>query len=221
MGVWEVFGITVGFNAKVVEPVPDNFDHHERIGGVDLYFGAEADGVSNLPPHTAFWVASADCPTVVLTDGDRVLPFHAGRDSVAPRYWIPEILSADRGRASVVDTALGYFNGSGKAVRAFVLCGIGHHSFIHSLDDPKWGDSNRRLVAEVTERWGERCIRESGQHPNEVSLSMPDVIQQQLVRGGVPGRNVKHDGIDTRRDEEWWSQADGEDGRNAVLIAHA
>jgi len=192
---------------------PDELTDVVSLNGVSLCWGVRADGITNLKKGEAFYIVSADCPTVVLYDGEGVTPFHAGRDCLVVRPGRGEAT-----RPSVVTNALALFPDAAK-VSAWILCGVGDMSYPHRLDDPAWGESNIAFLAQVEAQWGPACVKRNVADPQWRSLALRPLISEQLRRSGVSSQNIKCDGIDTAEDDRWWSCVAGRStGRNGILI---
>jgi copper oxidase (laccase) domain-containing protein len=215
VGAWGVraaFSINGSeFNAKLISPDPTEFPQHGKYDGVEIHSGALADGVVGLSAGMAFWIRSADCPTVLLSGSNgEFAAVHAGKRSLLVEHWRPEF-AALKERPSVLASVLERMATPRGRIRALVICGVGPKSYLHPVDHPVHGEGNRRLFGEVRARWGEECLRGE-------SLSIPALITAQLSAGGVSRSHVFSDEIDTVVDEAWYSAIRGDTWRNHVLI---
>ncbi len=223
-GVRRIFAVNgEEFNAELVLADPSFFPHHDKHAGIDIFYGVHADAVVGLRPGDAFWLRSADCPTVVMEAGDLVLVMHAGRDSLVTRHWLQgkgHLVN----RPGVVERATAFIKTPIGEASAWILCGIGRGSFLHPHDHPTYGDSNKALYEHITKRWGHSTFVGTSRG---LSLSMPDLIESQLFEFGFAASVVASawDGVDTATDRRtnnseftWWSASRGDKDRNHVVV---
>ncbi len=189
----------------------------EKNGGLHLEFH---DGAI-LGANEAFYVATGDCPTVIVTSNDskKVIATHGGRDCLIDQEMI---LSGKPSRKnfSVVDSIMESFEGKNpERISVFIALGIGAEHFHHKWSDPKWGEVNRTLTNYVIQNFGRRCIegeREKG------CINLPKIIFRQFEKYGVG--ELEWDGCDTYSDTEngehlWHShRRDKGPARNGILV---
>lgn len=181
----------------------------------NFLFGAPVDGV-NLKPREALFLATGDCPTVVMRHvrtGD-VIAFHAGRKSLLDHDFISG--KSDNRRVGVVEHASEMFmRGARSEICTGVFLGIGPRNFEHRSDDTVHGTFNKQMIQHVCEIWGGRCfaqpakiVEESGRtvmlpRRDDVELcsrgqlDLFALIRAQAVHVGIPGVQVVSDKICT------------------------
>ena len=214
-GVSRVYAPDTRFNGVIHNTITST----RRIeASVELVTLEGSEGVTDLQCGEAVWLASADCPTVVLTDGHQLAVVHAGRWSLIDPWW--QNGNQPDERPSVIENAVGFFpENNRELIKASIHCGIGPHSFNHPLDHPKFGTSNRRLLLEVWRRWP-GADKKIGQN---FHLSLVEIIRRQFEDLDV--RTVLWDEIDTFSERDphsnellWWSAARGDSNRNGVIV---
>lgn len=217
------------FNGELADTTPKGWESEKPInGGPVIHYGHFVDGLKNIPPYHAFWVASGDCHTVILSDDDRIVPCHAGLDCLVPRYWIDKFSNRDPARRSVVQNACSLFDDVSQ-VRAAIILGIGELEY--RLDDPTYGVANECLQREFT-RWGyESSLRTTSEDAGYMAIDLVELIRIQLRRLGVPESAIWSDGHDTFSDRSpdtdghlWWSHSRAAQNgdaqkRNLVFVA--
>ena len=182
--------------------------------------GIYADGAF-LGRNEAFFMASADCPIVVLvgTQSGIVAALHGGRDAIIDRSAAEKGIPSRR-YESVVDAALARFPDEPDAIFAFIGFGIGARHFRHPFGHPVHGKRNRALVSYLMHKYG--CVVRGAEEEGCIDLS--EIIFRQIVRHKIPACNIKRDGADTFSDKDasgeyrFWSHARGDDGRNGILV---
>ncbi len=223
-GVGNIFAINgQEFNAKVIRPLPVHYRSEKGFGGhsihhsLNFFFGALADGIVGLTDGDGFFYRTADCPTVLITNGDIFSALHAGKDSLIDKNW-----DSRSCRPSVIQNGIWVMNADPSEMSAFILCGIGPSSYHCTDDHPRYGPKNRQLREMVARRYGSRCIRETREGP---SLSLPDLISSELLRCGLREDRIFYDDIDTARElapdgvsHLWASAHRGDRDRNGILV---
>jgi len=191
---------------------PDEFTQKVSCNGVSVFFGISADGVK-LPPRSAFFIASADCPTLVLQSPEgEFVATHAGRKS---------LVDDENDEGGVVFSALNLFSGNASQTYASVFCGISAEHFNHPIEHSQYGNKNRKLIAYICKRWGRECF---GKDLTEGNLNLFELISAQLKKAGVSTGHIWHDGACTYKDIQyslnpmWWSHRRGDVGRNGILV---
>jgi len=184
--------------------------------------GILADAVMFTPigHRQAFWVSSADCPTLVVSNRNGLwASAHCGRDSV---------IDPESGKSVVYNLVKAFEDrGSGPAsLSAWIVLGI-QSNFFHPTDHKVYGNKNREMLLYLNETLGEGCV--SGE-PQMGNINLKEVIRKQLLKCGLFRSNIHGDNHDTfiDRDEKsgnhkWWSarraqETDEVDGRNGVLV---
>lgn len=221
-GVYDVWALQVTRgDARVSRS--ESFSECVGAGGVTIHMKHKTDGVV-IPRGGAFWLASADCPTIVVwcKSTGFTIAAHAGRDSLLDRKRIETGIKS-REHESVVDAILEKLtNRQIPELHVFVCCGIGGEHFVHSVDDPIHGAFNVLMFKDNINRYGNDCI--VGEK-SRGALSLYDLIRAQFTTRGVPEENITTDSVNTfgDRDEEngehkWWSACRGDTERNGVLV---
>lgn len=190
--------------------------------GVTMHFGTWADGVI-LNGRVGFFIASADCPTLVLQfDNGKTVATHAGRECLFDRNTFNLKIKKDRG--SVVFKALTVVPGNIEKVYVSIFCGIKPHYFSHWTGHSIHGKNNRDMIAHITEQWGGDCFLSGEKDRSLGKLDLVRLICAQLKEAGVPEKHIWHDGSCTFSDVVahgvplWWSHRRGDEGRNGVLV---
>jgi copper oxidase (laccase) domain-containing protein len=212
-------------NAKIctVAELNEPIDCGQRIS---LRRGCDADGTVVIPAQP-FFMASADCTTIVVRDAEsgHVIAAHGGRDSLFDRQ---RILTGrvSRPHESVVDAIIEHFRvqfkSSCKALQVYLTCGIHPRHYYHSFDHPTFGEQNRKICMHLVEHWGRGILYGT---PEEGRLSIGGIITAQFFRHGIKPTDVDFDSIDTygdideTADYRWWSNRRGDTTqRNGVLV---
>lgn len=212
------------FNAKICLPEDLNTTF-DTGNGVRIMRGVDADGVI-VPEGQAFYLASADCVTIVATDpkSGMTIAAHGGRDCLIDRKRVNgEGLS--REHDSVVDAIVAQFKNAGinaKHLKIFMTCGIGPKEFEHNFFDPKYGAGNIKMCLDLIAKWG-KTVLDGDITRGKIVLT--EVIRAQFMSHGVPAYQIGFDVVDTFGDTDadgqhrWWSNRRG-DGtkRNAVIV---
>lgn len=190
--------------------------------GIWIMSGISADGVV-IPPQSAFFLASADCPTLVLqSSAGELIATHAGRECLFDRNMFGDTQSRDT--SGVVFRALSHFSGNAEEVYASIFCGIGPAHFTHPTHHPIYGDDNARMIENICARWGRRCF--AGEEKDIVwgRLDLAELLKAQLKEAGVRAEHIWHDRSCTRTDIAptgaplWWSHRRGGAGRNGIVV---
>jgi copper oxidase (laccase) domain-containing protein len=212
------------FNARVC--LSD--DLTETVMGnesVSIHRGVDADGAV-IPPGQAFYLASADCLTVVTLDpkSGMTVAAHAGRDCLFDRKRINGE-GKSREHESVVDAIVARYeqaNIQAKYLKVFMTCGISPKEFVHDFQDPKFGTANMKMCADVAHKWGLRCLDGD---MTKGKLVLTEIVRAQFMKHGVDPYHIGFDIVDTYGDTDrygnhlWWShRREPGPGRNAVLV---
>lgn len=214
------------FNSKIV--YKKNFPHKIILDdGLKMHRGVFADGVIMENRQEAFFVPSADCPTIVVAGKHIVIGAHAGRDSLLDRKKI-HLGSKSKKHNSVVDAIIERCLLAGEKIKdlqVFITCGIKAENFRHPIGHPQYGEKNKILIEHLLQKYGDDCLRG---RQEEGLISLEDLIKRQFVLHSVPPENIATDGIDTYGDYvlneyRWHSCARGKTprekkGRNGVLV---
>lgn len=214
------------FNAEIVWE--KSFRHKIRIrGGLTIRKGVFADGVVLENKQEAFFIPSADCPTVIAAGKYVVIAAHAGRDCLLDKQ---KIHTGKRSRRNegVVDAIMEKYLMAGEFIKdlhVFITCGIKSENFPHPINHPRYGKKNKILIKHLLEKYGNGCLKGK---PEEGLISLDDLIKKQFVLHDVPPENITADGIDTYDDNilgnpVWHSCARGKTQeekkkRNGVLV---
>lgn len=223
LGVEAVFAINgEECNTRVVRADGEHFPSHAWFEDrrVEVFSGAQVDGIYALERNQAFWMRSADCLAIAAVyPSGKMAVVHAGRRSLLPEGW------QAGNRLSVVQRLNERMPLEG--ARAYLVCGVGPESYPVPDDHPTYGPKNAEFRRRVAARWGPASIRETNLGP---SLSLVDVARSQLISCGISKGDIHWDGIDTVADVDdegnfvWGSTVrGGTDGGkrqlNHVLIA--
>lgn len=178
-------------------------------------------------PGEAFFIASGDCPTLVMYSpfSGKLGCAHAGRDCLFDRAKLRG--GAARKHESVVFALLDQFSWYDRShIKAFITCGIGGESFRHSMIEGDRREENRAMINYIVATWGPHCVVGSRE---EGALSLKEVIRAQLLSAGISPDNIGQDSIDTYMDGDyaymqnpgyrWWSNRRGDKSeRNGVFV---
>lgn len=203
------------FNAKIAKP--SDFPCSRGRNGVTFFHGIFADGVV-LSPQSAFFIASADCPTIVLyhPQSKTVVAAHGGRNSLLRGISLTAKASPllpHRGVADEMVRSLRRVAGKPEESRVFSFCGVGPERFSHPFESP--GHDNRALIDAIVRQYGDECV--VGPHERGC-IDLHAVIKAQFVRQGVPSDSIESDGVDTASGDEWWSHRRGTRERNGIFV---
>jgi copper oxidase (laccase) domain-containing protein len=112
-----------------------------------------ADGAV-LPIGGAFCIASADCPTIVVTtSSNKTVAAHAGLRCLIPVNSIRKG-RIDRRFKSIVTEIADRFNPLELPDMRVVICGgVGPGHYRYSIHHPTYGDTNRLIVSYINDRW--------------------------------------------------------------------
>ncbi len=185
----------------------------------------EADGAV-ISPNKGFWIGSADCPTIaVCGKGKYIIAAHGARDSLCDRVLL-ESGKVSKKFPSVVDAILVEFKKLGerlKDIRIHIACGVYPDNFLHSLDDPKHGSFNRKLIEYFLS--GKNCQNVLIGPLKEGRIDLVSVIKNQFANHGVESHRISSDGYNTYGDRQkdsfylWHSfSRDETKARNGVLV---
>jgi len=218
----ETFAPQVSTFSRKVIPADSNWKPIFLNGSSCVFRGGiTADSVLFSPNghRQAFWVSSADCPTLMLYDRSGWWgAAHCGRESIIdPEHKESVVYNLVR--------SLGNLGLKPRSLSAYVVLGI-QTNFYHEWSNPSYGEKNRRMVTCVVEEFGSECV--SGDL-SEGNISLNRIIRKQLEACGVSPRNIHMDARDTFADldksgaHKWWSArraqaTDEPNGRNGVLI---
>ena len=208
------------FEGKGVQWTNPEWRDSEDQYNVILGRGVNADGC-DVPKSSAFWLSSADCPTLIVTDGEKVICAHCGYKSLVDQRVLKG--KPSRPHFSVVDAVLEQFADSPQEkLRAFITLGIGPH----------WGEASETELKALT-----RHERLTNGNPWEnyyvgyEKLDIVELVRCQCLNRGIG--NVRADGNDTFADKDrhekflWWSyervmkqSPTDKLKRNGVLVIH-
>ena len=210
------------FNAKICDS-KDLIERLEIGRGIKLFRGCDADGVP-LKKGEAFWLSSADCPTIIVTDikSGKTIAAHGGRNSLMDSVKITTGKKS-RKNESVIDSIMSRMKGVNKSdIRAFIVSGVRPENFKHRYSDKNRGVYNKLMVEYVIDKWGRRCV--VGE-PKDGRISLVEIIKSQFVGYGVKRSQIKSTPIHTYEDRDkkgnyvWWSNRRGDKlKRNGVLV---
>jgi len=204
--------------------------------------GHNADGVvlpdKEYPVKVGFWLSSADCPTLIVTDGRRVICAHCGYKSLVDLQAL--VGKPTRPYFSVVDAVIAEFTKISvppKKLKAFVTLGIGPHFVVmRSVRQEIDHEGDRILVYEkekfATHEANWKKARFFKTTPSyDIATDIRKLTECQCLNRGIG--NVRIDDNDTFADKDkdgkslWWSyeramkQSPADKlKRNGVMVIH-
>jgi hypothetical protein len=220
-GIWQVLLPAVSaMNAACCEPT--ELTQQRAVGDIFVHYDLDADGLI-LPRQTCFFVAAADCPTVIFKDYRRgnVVAAHAARDSLVDRSRVLGYGSS-REHESVVYAALRMLCDQltrPHDIHIRICYGVAKR-FFHPIDHAQHGHFNERLLRElctIDGRTGTHSLRDW----NTGDISLPELIRAQAISHGVPAHNIQWltpDTADPQFAEDFWSHSRGDRERNGIFI---
>jgi copper oxidase (laccase) domain-containing protein len=176
----------------------------QQIKIPDYQTPVEAEGVILTEQGSAAIIQTADCPTIILTDGatGRKVVTHAGRPALTPQGHCTD--------CTIVENALAQLGAKDRnKVHAFVVGDICGTCFLHDHE------SALPLVAPFL-RLGEQVFDDVERH----GLSLFKVIKLRLTHAGVPTSNITHYGNCTFHHDHYAShrREGNRDDRNHVIV---
>lgn len=214
------------FNTKIV--CENDLRHKIRLrGGLVIHQGFFADGVILTTKGNAFFIASADCPTIVAIGKNIAITAHAGLGCLIDKNKIYSN-KPSRKHESVVDAIMEKFikaRENTDEMRVFITCGIKDVNYSYPITHPQYGNRNKTLINYLLRKYAYCLMGDFGGG----SISINNLIEEQFVRWGVWPKNVIFDDIDTYGDKSfsgnylWHSCARGKTPkekkkRNGVLV---
>ena len=215
---------------------PEWRDQNDQFN-VILGRGVKADGC-DVPKGSAFWLSSADCPTLIVTDGRRVICAHCGYKSLVDLQAL--VGKPTRPYFSVVDAVIAEFTKISvppKKLKAFVTLGIGPHFVVmRSVRQEIDHEGDRILVYEkekfATHEANWKKARFFKTTPSyDIATEIRKLTECQCLNRGIG--NVRTDDNDTFADKDkdgkflWWSyeramkQSPADKlKRNGVMVIH-
>lgn len=171
-------------------------------GGV-LFFQELSDlGVS--PDEVALAGFNADCPFIIGYDEERQALFmlHAGLGCIHKPN--------DNKKETIFENLVKDYNLNPKKIKIFVTAGIQKCCYGRNDD----------AFQKVFDEWGGdlKSLATQGSRQGQTSLDLSALIQRDLLRVGVPSENITVDDHCTCHDGEHWSNVNGEDERNLLLV---
>lgn len=214
------------FNALICKDQDLSASFSLGNSGISIHRGYNADGCE-IPEQKAFFLASADCTTIVgySDKTHKVIAAHAGRDSLIDRNRINN--GDSRQHESVVDAVIEAFENSNPSdLHFFLTCGIGPNNFGHDLSSSKKGLQNIWMIDDILERYESETILAPKPYDHG-KINLYELIKAQLMSFGVPSYQIGFDGIDTytakNTDGEiiFWSNRRGDKlSRNMVMVVN-
>ncbi len=218
------------FNAVICAPEDLKKTVASGKPGNDLVMheGFDADGTI-IPMGSAFYIRSADCPTIIAMAKDgTAIASHGGFKCLIDHRAVLARTKKSRPHESVVGAIIDRFKECGAEVRSlkvYVACGISPWRFAYPYRHPD--SDNGRIVGHILKSWGHSCIIGAAEKGR---IDLKRMIKRQfMLLGGVPARNIELDSIDTCSDVDpgrnpIWHSATREYGttnegrRNIVLV---
>ncbi len=240
-GVSKFFAPVLDFSGTVS-------NHHELTEAIPLpedtatlfrsLPGSGSDGVE-IPPGAAGIITGADCPVVTFflpkygNAPSRAIATHGARWALVNRQRVLGETGTIRPHEGLVEGAVEMLGGeNAPRILVHIALSIAGKHFRHPLNDPRYADINKLLIAYISKHWGEECFVGDIE---EGMLHLPFLIAAQCIRAGIPEANISWDEEDTygatepcSTEPKWWShrresqQHNGRDAdkRNLVLILH-
>jgi copper oxidase (laccase) domain-containing protein len=202
----------------------NNFSLKSTVNGIRVMNGLYTEGLV-VPKGSAVVLYSADCPTIIYHDlkNGLLIVAHAGLGSLIDKQKII-IDVASRPNESVIDELMSLAKEKEtNNYEIFVLCGIGESSFKYDINDPVYGDTNKKIFAYLNNHYGTQAVPFGSKKGN---ISLLGIIEGQLDSYGINTIKIQNDGIDTYSDPRFWSHFRnvqiGQKGleRNAILIVN-
>ncbi len=209
-------------NAKIVTKQDFPPNKCFSIDEVEIMTGIEASGCP-VGKGEAFFIASADCPTIVVQDEiGQVVCAHASREELIDQHWV-RYDHANPGRKfeSVVDAIASHYGHPLRHTKIFSGFGI-REGFRHDPANEKYVGYNDKLDAHIRRRFGVEINCFDLEH----NLSLELLIKLQWLRYGVHHQNMMSDRVCTKTDIGddnqfvWHSRArdDAKSGRNGIFV---
>lgn len=200
------------------------FQKEFDIGGIMFKTGCNTDGLV-IPKGSAVIFRTADCPTIVLHDieNDLLLGTHAGLESLIDKKKLTTG-APFRSNDSVVDEIVRFIpSSSTNHYEIFVVGGISSSNFVYNINDPVYGETNRKIFYYLNNNFGRDAVPRNTAKGN---ISLFGIIRCQFERYGFDPDKVVSDGLNTFSDPMLWSHYEeclhSNKGieRNCVLIIH-
>lgn len=214
------------FNAEIIHT--EKLRHKTRLrGGQMFHRGYFADGVILTAKGDAFFISSADCPTIVAIGKNIAIIAHAGLGCLIDKDKIYNN-KPSRKHESVVDSVMEKFIKTREnidEIQIFITCGIKGANYSYPSYHPQYGNKNKILINYLLRKYSYSLL---GDYSNGL-ISLDNLIKNQFVLYGVWPKNVILDNIDTYDDKNssgeyiWHSCARGrtpeeKKRRNGVLV---
>ncbi len=192
--------------------------------------GLDADGTT-VPIGSAFYIRSADCPTIIaMAEDGTVIASHGGFKCLIDYRAVVSGSQKTRPYESVVGAMLARFKKRNlplETIKVYVACGISPWFFKYSYSRNRPDTENERVIRYILKTWGHACIPGAAEKGR---IDLKRMIKSQfMLLGGVPARNIELDAIDTCADiypdrTPIWHSATREfgtashGGRNVILV---
>lgn len=202
----------------------NNFSLKSTVSGIKVMNGLCTEGLV-VPKGSAVVLYSADCPTIFYHDlkNELLIVAHAGLGSLIDKDKIIKG-KATRLNESVIDELMNLAKEKEtNNHEIFILCGIGESSFKYDINDPIYGEANKKIFAYLNNHYGTQAVPFGSQKGN---ISLLGIIEGQFDSYGINTLKIRNDGIDTYSDPRFWSHFQevqlGRKGleRNAILIVN-
>lgn len=199
-----------------------DFCKDNEIEGIEIVNGFDAEGLV-LPQSTAVFLTTADGYTVTCHNpiDKTLIVFHAGLRSLVDRMSIIRGVSS-RPNESVVDDLMKYVKKPGQ-YDIFINCGVSSTFFCYDLRNPSYGETNMKILTYLIKNYKE-AVPHGLEHGG---ISIKNILIEQFLRHGFKrGKIYDEDGIDTGKDDRFWSHSRSfllgqkECGRNGILVMH-
>jgi len=208
------------FTGLLCEGIDFPYEHHP--GDLKIITGAKTEGIV-VPVGGAILFKTADCYTVTYHDikNDKVITVHAGLKSIIDKQKIITGVES-RPHESVVDDMARYMKETDH-YEIFLNGGIGFQSFIYNTNDPVYGETNKKILSYLIDKYGKGAVPLGIKHGG---ISMKYIIRQQFISYGIDPELIRDDGIDTYSDPKFFSHYRAKEmgwndgGRNGILVIH-
>lgn len=171
-------------------------------GGVLFYQDLRELGVS--PDEVALAGFNADCPFIIGYDEERQALFmlHAGLGCIHKPN--------DDKKETIFENLVRDYGLNPKKIKIFVTAGIQKCCYGRNDD----------AFQKVFDEWGGdlQSVATIGDREGQTSLDLSGLIEKDLLRVGVAPENITVDKHCTCHDGEHWSNVNGEDERNLLLV---
>ena len=213
-----------GMHANLVGP--EDFKSGVTHTGHHLTLFRKASGSGmEIPPDTAVFFPTGDCPTVIIRSPVtfRMFAAHAGLRELIDFSRLTTGTPSRRNH-SIVETIIDQFPADEiSQLQVTIVCGIGPTCYTHPVDHREYGELNRKIIAHIQSlRMGKHCVH-NAESAGRINLAA--LIASQAVAKGIPASTIFTDQSDTYTDMtggggtetyKWWSYRRARDTENTA-----